>query len=55
MELPELEEIRAFKFWEKGYDAFRLANPKHKRLWKPRKRKMQIVSQPRKREKRFGF
>jgi len=45
--LPELEEIKAFKFWEKGYDAFSLANPKHKRLWKPKKRKVKKVSKPR--------
>jgi len=45
--LPELEEIIAFKFWEKGYDAFSLANPKHKRLWKLKKRKVRIVSKPR--------
>jgi len=49
MELPELEEIRAFKFWEKGYDAFNLSPPKHRRIrgLKPtRKRKPRIVSQP---------
>jgi len=37
--LPELEEIKVFKFWEKGYDAFAVIK-RHKRLWKPKKLKM---------------
>jgi len=50
MELPELEEIRAFKFWEKGYDAFRLAPAKHRQikgLKRARKRTVRIATQPR--------
>ena len=52
MELPELEEIRAFKFWEKGYDAFRLAPAKHRQikgLKQPGKRTVRIATQSRRR------
>jgi len=47
MPLPELEDLRATKFWLEGFSPFRIAHH-HVRLWRKPRRKARVISKPRK-------